>query len=287
MEKKEYIDQIQKACNALAKEGVTKGELLDIITLKETWLEKAKRGNWNKVYNQYLKSPQWQRIRKQVFERSNGMCEICEAPAKHCHHMNYLSVFDEELGDLQALCAQCHKDQHSLKEVSHEKANRRTKRFEAPGGDIALVRQGEIRKWKCRDCGTFVKPLEHYSSGHTSLAKFLCCKKEHWIFHYRDKFGLQIRTANQLTGKIRSVYASHFAGCLCPRCGDYMTPKYLIYSSEDMKRQSRFFLECCGSIKRCKYLYGDFGDPLFLWQESVTRKEYEDDIKSIDIHFRY
>lgn len=75
-------------------------------------------------YKAYLKSPEWQALRKQVFERAlrnagstnlHGVCEKCGyEPWKPClqvHHKDYSRIGKEKLEDLILLCPNCHKQE--------------------------------------------------------------------------------------------------------------------------------------------------------------------------------
>jgi 5-methylcytosine-specific restriction endonuclease McrA len=62
-------------------------------------------------YNQYMRSREWDHIRRQVLDRANGQCEHCgERGLLQVHHLHYESLGNEDLDDLQALCEDCHSD---------------------------------------------------------------------------------------------------------------------------------------------------------------------------------
>lgn len=54
------------------------------------------------------------RIRKEIFDRDDGLCRVCRAPATQVHHVKYRSaggrgVFTNGL----SLCQKCHEDIHA------------------------------------------------------------------------------------------------------------------------------------------------------------------------------
>lgn len=78
--------------------------------------------NW--IYRKYLRSPEWQQKRQQVFERARknansdnkfGVCEVCGyKPWKNClqvHHKTYENIYNEPLEDLILLCPNCHREE--------------------------------------------------------------------------------------------------------------------------------------------------------------------------------
>ena len=61
------------------------------------------------TYNQYLKSEQWQSLRKKVIGRAHGICEGCgNKTATDVHHLTYHRLGNEMLFDLVAVCKDCH-----------------------------------------------------------------------------------------------------------------------------------------------------------------------------------
>ncbi len=60
-------------------------------------------------YDQHLRSNKWRDLRNRVMGRSGGWCERCAGnPADHIHHRTYERLGNEDLDDLQAVCARCH-----------------------------------------------------------------------------------------------------------------------------------------------------------------------------------
>ncbi|WP_348714237.1 hypothetical protein [Tenacibaculum sp. 190130A14a] len=64
-------------------------------------------------YVRYLKSTKWRRIRKDVLERDENMCQECKvSKAEHVHHLTYDNLFNETLEDLLSVCSKCHTKIH-------------------------------------------------------------------------------------------------------------------------------------------------------------------------------
>lgn len=72
----------------------------------------ARRWIWRARYEEHMQSPEWARIRQEVIERANGLCETCYAPGAHVHHLTYDRLGSEELEDLELLCRPCHWKEH-------------------------------------------------------------------------------------------------------------------------------------------------------------------------------
>lgn len=60
-------------------------------------------------YHKYLASREWALLKGKVRARSSGRCERCLV-GNHdsTHHLTYERIGKEELGDLQAVCSDCH-----------------------------------------------------------------------------------------------------------------------------------------------------------------------------------
>lgn len=67
-------------------------------------------------YDDYLKHPRWQTVRKARFDFDGGRCVIChkELTGKvyETHHLHYQRLGHERMRDVITLCPQCHKDFH-------------------------------------------------------------------------------------------------------------------------------------------------------------------------------
>jgi hypothetical protein len=64
-------------------------------------------------YQAYLCSRHWAEKRNAVFKRCGCICERCGVnAADHVHHLTYARKYDEQPGDLQALCRGCHDFTH-------------------------------------------------------------------------------------------------------------------------------------------------------------------------------
>ncbi len=62
---------------------------------------------------EYLKSDQWQHLRKVVLDRNNHKCMLCPNTTKlNVHHITYQNLFNEKLYQLKTLCSDCHTNLH-------------------------------------------------------------------------------------------------------------------------------------------------------------------------------
>jgi hypothetical protein len=62
-------------------------------------------------YQTYLRSPEWEAKRQEKLDRCQHKCECeggCHRQATQIHHLHYDTLGNEDLQDLQALCAKCH-----------------------------------------------------------------------------------------------------------------------------------------------------------------------------------
>jgi len=60
-------------------------------------------------YREYLKSPQWQKIRERKIRQSGCRCEHCGSSGPfQVHHVTYRNLGHENDAELMALCGRCH-----------------------------------------------------------------------------------------------------------------------------------------------------------------------------------
>lgn len=70
------------------------------------------------AYDAYIRSPVWQKQRKEAFSRWGRFCSCCGADnAIHVHHLNYRNLVDVTAEDLMPLCEACHGHVHLLSEL--------------------------------------------------------------------------------------------------------------------------------------------------------------------------
>jgi hypothetical protein len=63
----------------------------------------------------YYCSPQWGQLRRQVIERSGGLCERCDMRrGTAVHHLTYIRLYREKLTDLMHICKDCHEYTHGI-----------------------------------------------------------------------------------------------------------------------------------------------------------------------------
>ena len=88
------------------------------------WQSRAlRRKEYIDKYRQYLASPEWKEIRRQIWGRCEGWCESCGDELKAGwapHHLTYDRIFHEDLTDLIALCRGCHQAKHPDK-IDHSR----------------------------------------------------------------------------------------------------------------------------------------------------------------------
>ena len=70
------------------------------------------------LYFTYIdKSPNWRFKRETRFNIDKGICQSCGKTiylnSFHCHHLNYASLFNEDMEDLVSLCYSCHQEKHN------------------------------------------------------------------------------------------------------------------------------------------------------------------------------
>jgi RNase P subunit RPR2 len=72
------------------------------------------KAEWQRLYEEYLKSAEWQERRQLVLLRAQGICEGCrKAPATSVHHLHYRDAGEEFLWQLVAICDVCHERYHA------------------------------------------------------------------------------------------------------------------------------------------------------------------------------
>lgn len=65
-------------------------------------------------YAEYLKTPEFQAVKRAAFERAGGVCEACKVrPARDPHHIKYPPWGTYDIPEnIQALCHECHCEAH-------------------------------------------------------------------------------------------------------------------------------------------------------------------------------
>ena len=66
-------------------------------------------------YSRYLQHKDWKEKREQRLRIDNYKCNECGNYAGHVHHLNYDSIYDEDMKDLISLCGNCHANKHGGK----------------------------------------------------------------------------------------------------------------------------------------------------------------------------
>lgn len=85
-------------------------------------------GPWRRYrYQRYLRSERWRVLRKQVLRRAGWRCECCGRRGPlDVHHLTYERFGRESMGDLQALCRDCHDGVHAARDPSRPLATPRS-----------------------------------------------------------------------------------------------------------------------------------------------------------------
>lgn len=66
-------------------------------------------------YDEYLKSDEWQRLRKELLAVHNYECEVCgiKNVTLNAHHTHYhADMIKDSIENLELLCDECHKNIH-------------------------------------------------------------------------------------------------------------------------------------------------------------------------------
>ena len=63
---------------------------------------------------EYLKSSQWQTLRKAVLKRDSYTCQSCQTSGipLEVHHITYIRLGNEDTSDLVSVCRDCHQSIH-------------------------------------------------------------------------------------------------------------------------------------------------------------------------------
>ena len=70
------------------------------------------------TYSEKLRDPRWQKLRLEVFHKSDFACELCgdTESTLHAHHKAYLKgrdPWDYKIGQIACLCESCHENIHA------------------------------------------------------------------------------------------------------------------------------------------------------------------------------
>lgn len=81
---------------------------------QQTW--RLRNTDWDREYDDYIKTPLWKDKRRRVLERDNYTCQAClKRPAQQAHHLNYrFPLGKEPLFVLISVCQACHEAIHEL-----------------------------------------------------------------------------------------------------------------------------------------------------------------------------
>ena len=88
-----------------------------------------KEKTFEEEYQEYIRSPQWKRIREYKIKQVGYRCEKCKrskySVKLHVHHLTYDRFKKERPSDLEVVCSECHpeEDEKRRKEVIDKRAN--------------------------------------------------------------------------------------------------------------------------------------------------------------------
>lgn len=75
--------------------------------------DEMSRKDW--YWNIYLKSEGWRETRKNILDKFNNRCVVCDAEQKiDVHHFNYDNLGNETYQDALPLCRKCHERYHEI-----------------------------------------------------------------------------------------------------------------------------------------------------------------------------
>jgi len=98
----------------LCSETLNPLEMMDAGTKLREEIKKSglTRKQWYRRI--YLKCDHWKNLKiKFFFSLGIKQCSRCKETKRiDVHHINYKSIYDVELSDLEALCRKCHKQEH-------------------------------------------------------------------------------------------------------------------------------------------------------------------------------
>lgn len=110
-------------------------------------------------YKEYIKSKEWKKRRKKIFEKRGRECEQCGfGYYLHVHHKTYDNLGNEKDDDLQILCYRCHMSKHEKyfkkyvlkkKKLKKRRVKRKLKKPRTPllERDFSTLKVGEKRKY--------------------------------------------------------------------------------------------------------------------------------------------
>lgn len=85
--------------------------ILQILKVRKRHQKASTRSKRSDEYRAYLRSPEWQELRKQTLDRDNHRCRTCNSGSNlEVHHRYYPDQLGTETVDaLTTLCRSCHK----------------------------------------------------------------------------------------------------------------------------------------------------------------------------------
>ena len=85
----------------------------DRIAVKNQGMSDYSKATKRITYGNYIHSPRWKALKKQMLDKFGARCQICNDSANYSklelHHRTYERFENERMEDLTLLCKPCHK----------------------------------------------------------------------------------------------------------------------------------------------------------------------------------
>ena len=73
------------------------------------------------IYDEYIKSDEWKKLREEARRRSNDMCEFCQEQGYAVHHVFYPKEFkNDHINNLVVVCKRCHALVHGIRKANFQ-----------------------------------------------------------------------------------------------------------------------------------------------------------------------
>lgn len=119
------VDRVMEACG---------WQMVEEVARWATWCETSavfqQAGRLRSIpYDQYLRTPEWQRQRHVALARADYRCQGCDDTRYlEVHHRTYDHRGCEQPGDLTVLCSACHTAVHLVMDARRDKVRSSSRR---------------------------------------------------------------------------------------------------------------------------------------------------------------
>lgn len=84
-------------------------EIQKIINIQREIEQQKEKPSKFLSYDDYIKSPEWKKLRLRVLSKAGYKCSLCGRSAEHVHHLYYPKRYeDDKIKYLIAVCKDCH-----------------------------------------------------------------------------------------------------------------------------------------------------------------------------------